>query len=503
MKKIVIGILTISILCLGVYCSFHLGYFWGSRTHGNVSFQDVKFSESTKELKNPYRGFYSMIGFVIYDYVEDYEPFVTLRVEDSEEPRLYLVQINLCRFMNGPISQEGITNIEDLFENLNKMGKQYIIRFLYDWEGNGYNEPEELNTVLTHMKQLEPILKKHKDMVFLYQGVFVGSFAEMHTSKHLSTDSVVQLVNQLAEVTDDLNYLSVRTPVYWRKITQIPDMPSDEFFESSLALRLGLFNDGMMGTEQDYGTYGVLSKTEVGEYQAWNREEELTFQNELCKYVPNGGEAVVPNSVNDLENAIESMETMHVSYLSRSHDLAVLNKWAETVVTKDGCYNNMDGLSYIERHLGYRLLIKEVTGSYYFIDDTISLNVTLQNVGFAPMYREPEIYIVLHNQNDGTLYYYEAEGSVRELVGGTEKEQTLTIQKDILLNGYTEGDYSVYFYLMDPATGWHIQLANESEETMHGYFLGDIQIGSLNNVYKDINFKELDWKTILGFGEKK
>lgn len=502
MKKLLIGILIICILGIGVYCSFHLGLFWGGRTHGNVSFQNQEFSESDKELKNPNRGFYSMIGFVIYDYVEDYEPYVTQRIDNSEEPHLYLVQINLCRFISGPISQEGLTNIEDLFDNLDKMGKQYMIRFLYDWEGYGYKEPEDLNTVLTHMQQLEPILKKYKDIVFLYQGVFVGSFAEMHTSKHLSTDSVVQLINQLAEVTHDLNYLSVRTPVYWRKLTQITDMPSNDFFESSLALRLGLFNDGMMGTEQDYGTYGIQSKTEVGYFQAWNREEELAFQNELCKYVPNGGEAVVPNPVNDLENAIDSMETMHVTYLSRSHDMAVLNKWADSVVTEDGCYNNMDGLTYIERHLGYRLLIKEAFGSYHFTDDTISLNITLQNVGFAPMYREPDIYIVLRNQNSGTSYVYEAEGNVRELVGGTEKEKTLTIQNNILLTGYTEGNYSVYFYLMDPTTGWHIQLANNSEETQWGYFLGDIEIGSLRNVFEDIDLRELDWKSILGIGEK-
>ena len=69
------------------------------------------------------------------------------------------------------------------------------------------------------------------------------------------------------------------------------------------------------------------------------------------------GEVIVDNPYNDLENAIADLKTMHVSYLNEDYDRNVLDKWAGTVVNTDDCYDGMDGWSYVERHLGYRLWI--------------------------------------------------------------------------------------------------------------------------------------------------
>ncbi len=149
-------------------------------------------------------------------------------------------------------------------------------------------------------------------------------------------------------------------PSQWRGITRIKEPDRENLAKDPLAIRLGLYNDGMLGNETDYGTYG--SKETGGEGRL-RREDELTFQNELCRYVPNGGEVINDNSYNDFQNAIRDLGIMHVTYLNEGHDEAVLEKWKNTKVTGGGCFHGMDGYTYIERHLGYRLLI---TGTEFY-----------------------------------------------------------------------------------------------------------------------------------------
>lgn len=480
-----------------VKAAYSVSGIWYEREHGMVYTQSYNYEESSKKLMNPNRGLFNLYGVVVYDYAEDYTDVIRQRVSNDSDEMLYLVQINLCRFKNGPISQVGLENIENIFSALETREKQYIIRFLYDWEGRGEEaEPENIETILTHMEQLEDILKNYKDIIFTLQGIFVGDCAEMHGSKFLSKEEIDILINKLAEVTDEQTFLAVRTPRQWRRITQIADIKEICAEESSMAKRLSLFNDGIMGTEQDTGTYGIQSKTETGPFEAWNREEELEFQNQLCKLVPNGGEVVIENPINDFENALESLSTMHITYINRAHDAKVLNKWAETIVEEEGCFNGMDGLSYIERHLGYRLLIKKTESSYNFEKDTLSVSVNLQNVGFAPVYKKSQLYMTIHSEENGISYTYKLPDDVRTLTGGKDKEEELTIHKDIVLDGFQEGKYTLYFFMQDVASGIHIQFANVQEETDLGYPIGEIQIESKEAWLEDVDFSSIDWQSI-------
>ena len=443
-----------------------------------------------------------MCGFVIKEQEEDYEILIPQKIK-YDEIELILVQINLCRYKDKALSGMALKNIKKIFETIDDKGKQCIVRFLYDWDGKGMDaEPEQIDIVLTHMQQLEEILKSYGHIIFVQQGVFVGNYGEMHGSKYLSREDMRTLINQLAQVTDEQTFLAVRTPAQWRKTTQISDVQGSEFSDSALANRLSLYNDGMMGTEQDTGTYGILSKTEVDLLDPWNREEELEFQNELCKVVPNGGEVIIENPVNDFKNAVESLATMHVTYLNRAYDANVLNKWAETIVSEEGCFDGMDGLSYIERHLGYRLLINSTDFSYDFWKDTLSIDVNLQNTGFAPMYRKPNVYLIIHREEDGIRYIYELLDDVRTLTGGNDKDDVLTIHKDIVLDGFEEGTYSVYFYMKDPDSGYHIQLANEQDEGEMGYLIGEIEVEPKEVWLENLGIRSVDLQGVKSIFDK-
>lgn len=133
----------------------------------------------------------------------------------------------------------------------------------------------------------------------------------------------------------------------------------------------------MLGTANDTGTYGDTAASADTYRSAWVREDELSFQNELCNFVPNGGEVTLDNPLNDLAHAIQDLSRMHVSYLNSEHDPAVLDKWkAAAYKDKASVFNGLSGYDYIERHLGYRYVIQDTAL------DSSDFQIRLENVGF-------------------------------------------------------------------------------------------------------------------------
>ncbi len=439
--------------------------------HKEVKTESYAFTESARQLRNPGRGFYHIHGFRIEDEETDFEEEVSKRFCDDQETTLTMIQINLQYYRDTPISEKGLKNIEGLFEALKQVDKQLIVRFLYDWNGeNEKYEPESIDIILEHMNQVGPILCKYKDRIFTLQGLFTGNWGEMNGTKYVSEKDIQTLADKLAQVTDYSIFLSVRMPMQWRIATRIEEEPTP------LASRLGLFNDGMLGNASDYGTYGNRNKREHGYFTYWNREEELEFQNELGKEVPIGGEVIVDNVYNDFENALNDLSQMHVTYINRDYDKAVLDKWAQTIISEEGCFKGMDGLSYMERHLGYRLLIRDAQVEYHMKEDELLVEVDLQNIGFAPIYKDVNVQVILGDEQAAEYNVYEMKQDLSKLTGGNQAPIQKTIQAKIPMSEATATEYTVFFRIIDTATGRQILLANEQEPGVYGYGIGRVKI---------------------------
>jgi len=459
--------------------------FWPIGIYGNI--KDIKmnvppivsittenFEETNRQLSNPYCGFYLMYGFVPDDYDQNFEELAVEKLK-KDRHELAMIQINLRNYTERPLSETALKNIEDIFLGLEKVGKQYIVRFMYDWDGkNLETEPQEVEIIYEHMRQLQNTLKTHSGCIYILQGFFIGNWGELNGTRHL--DEMQRLALQLEAVTGDNTYLAVRMPVQWRRITGVAELTTEARLRSSIVRRLSLFNDGIMGNEGDFGTYGVHSKTETGSFGLWNREEELDFQEELCKYVPNGGEVIVDNPWNDFANAKETLARMHISYLNIDYDQNVLNKWAKSMVSDPGCFYGMDGLSYVERHLGYRLLMKDVSMRRNYWSDKLSITINLQNVGFAPIYKKQDVSISVRNKVTEEITVYPVDADVRELTGGTNASDLLPVNKTVSLKNFGEGEYEVYFSVFDKDSNRYIEFANEQRMQEIGYKIGEFTI---------------------------
>ncbi len=451
-----------------------------ARGHGTGTAQSSSFTESSRELKNPNRGFYRMHGFWLRDEKMDFRGNVAGRFAGDRGNGLTLIQVNLQSFREREISAEGLESLDNLLEALAGVDKQIILRFQYDWDGKNLQfEPDSLDLILRHMEQVSALLKKYEDRIFLVQGLFVGNYGEMNNSKYLSTEDLQALTGKMFEAVGENTYLSVRTPTQWRNITEISDPSETVGGSGSLASRMGLYNDGMLGSITDCGTYGMTDQAEQNPFSQWSRHEELAFQDILCRLVPNGGEVIIDNEYNDFENAVEDMKAMHITYLNWAYDPNVIAKWEKTIVNEESCFDGMDGLTYMERHLGYRLVLREAALEYDWKTDKLTAGITLQNVGFAPVYREAEVKLALYDRERGREYAYSLDSGqdIRSLVGGTESQKHMTLNWELPMSGLPQGELEIWFSITDVLSGDMILLGNEQEPESRGYRVGTLTLG--------------------------
>lgn len=442
----------------------------GIRSFYRTDYTPAACTEISSELANPYTGWYHMYGYVLgADTISNLpDPDSS---EDTQESGLVLLEMNLCRFSDQALSSSALSQLDTILSAWQKNGNQILLRFLYDWDGNAMeSEPQSMDQIFQHMDQTAEVVNHYTDRIFLMQGAFVGNYGEMNNSHYLSDENCAALIQHLSDVTDPSIFLSVRTPAQRRRVLNSLEVPAEEnAFDGSLFSRLGLYNDGMLGTANDTGTYGDTPASADTYRSAWIREDELSFQNELCNFVPNGGEVILNNPYNDLENAISDLARMHVSYLNSAYDTAVLDKWKDSVYNDEtSIFSGLSGYDYIGRHLGYRYVIRGTSL------DRSSLTIQLENVGFSVNYRRMDLLLTLVSDTGEVLSYPLSDDS-RFWTPGNSTELSVSLP----LRELEKGTYTVYFQMTDPSLQREIMIANTFSHSEYGFQLGTFELEKL------------------------
>lgn len=410
--------------------------------------------ENSSRLNNPDRGYYTIFRYTAGDDVPDVSYIST------ESNSLLLLEINLCRFTEGRISDAALSAVRRLFSALRERGVQLIVRFLYDWDGkNLANEPNKVEIIIAHMQQVGGIVKDNADIIFVTQGLFIGNWGEMHTSRYTRGDYLKRLCAAYTDATDDSVTISVRKPAQWRCVTGFLSAEGARPVLDRSKNLPGLFNDGIMGSVSDMGTYAESSA---------DRQREMEFQNYLCVVVPNGGEVVGDEIYSDPDRAVSVLADMHISYLNCEHDAVTLDKWKNSVIKEKGIWEDMSLYDYIDRHLGYRFVISYVKISRAVFGRSISVMLNLKNAGFAPIYTEVQAEIVFVCGEKEQIFPVECD--VRELTGMKRKKE-LFIAADIKNDDISVGEHEIYFRLKSCKHNCIIQVANAGNNA-HGCRIG-------------------------------
>lgn len=369
------------------------------RKRSKWKFVSQEFQESTHMICNPGRGWYEIYTFCIG---QRCQAEVLERVQEvcgelcGGTDTLALLLIRL-EYAGTGLTQKQL-DLADRILHAFAGKRDILLRFVYDLTGKGMErEPGQFSQVERHLEQLAPLLKKYAPYLYVYQGMLVGSWGEMHTSRYLSGKCVKKLGRTLASISGGQFFLAVRKPSQWRQLFSDGDVEG--------TAKIGLFNDGILGSDTDLGTYGASARDMAGWEGAWLPEEELQFQERLCQYVPNGGEVVYGQHTarQPLESIVERLRSMHISYLNRCHDKRVLEYWRTLKWEKEDVWKGTNGFDYIGCHMGYRFFVAYADMQWEPGSEYAVLHVDIKNVGFSNMYESAQLFVE-HEDFEGQCY---------------------------------------------------------------------------------------------------
>lgn len=418
------------------------------------NFQKADYTEITTDLQNPARGWYQIYTF----YAEEKPQFEALHWCKKSTDTLALVIINIGAYRECDITDEALAHIQEILDFFSQMKKEIILRIVYDHEGKAIErEPYLFGQVKAHLHQLIPVINRYRDSIFVLQGMLIGNWGEMHTSRFLETRRLREMWYIYEEQLDKNIYLAVRRPVYWRLMHQDGDK-----YSAPVPDNMSLFDDAIFGSDTHLGTYGTKSLRDANWEEQWSRQDELDFIDTLCAFVPNGGEALCGKDY--LQNAtpestIDRLRKMHITYLNKAYDEQIISLWKQWQWQEEAFYD------YLGRYLGYRFVIRNA--EIYKSDDSdreVEFRCVIANVGFADFYQQSEIWLKRIDAQ-GKIYKEKLSSELKDIRSGAER--TITCSLGAI-------DCKFYLYAKRVTDGRTIYFANHSNAD------GEVLLGELH-----------------------
>lgn len=304
------------------------------------------------------------------------------------------------RGVSQDLTEDALNVLQTTFDNIRANNGFAIVRICYDpWYNGRSNVTPDHEWVLKHVKQLAPVLSKNTDVIVALEMGMHGAYGEMHSDTNITYDRIAEATNLMLRSTPPELKILTRTGNYSAKVLGFDNwgvdfhIDGDKFKEIAKAkgdtmYRVGMFNDGYLGTQYDYGTWGADCKTSIC------REEGVAWLEKYGINTPYGGEALTTADNYQVINtpeflAYEGFRT-HTSYLNIQWNNKLIESWKKTPFTqKDFDYDparvdSLSGFKYINDHLGYRFVLREswlsdTVGS----DGILRAKLRIQNVGFG------------------------------------------------------------------------------------------------------------------------
>lgn len=357
-----------------------------------MRFYKARFEESGDPLGNPGCGWYHIYSYAFKEVSGRVFPSPDLRLLSGDLRQsgesLALLQFDIGFFREEDLTAGVLRRMEELLDCFRRCEKQIILRVTYDLEGRGlWREPESEALIHRHMEQLGPLIHARAGDILTLQGIFVGSWGEMHDSRFLSESAMSRLVLTLYRAVEGKCFLAVRTPAQWRAIA------ARLSGEPGLVEKLTLFNDGLFGSETDLGTYAAVHGPDAA--GRWSRRRELDWQSRTMAGRPVGGEAVASNPPVSFRRAAVELEKLHLCYLNSAYHKRQLDFWKQETVDALDCWQGVSGYDYIGRRLGPRFVVRDA------VKMGRALRVVIENRGFSGVCGETDCFLIVERE-DGT-----------------------------------------------------------------------------------------------------
>ncbi|MGN0621912.1 MAG: DUF4832 domain-containing protein [Porcipelethomonas sp.] len=410
------------------------------------------YTESTDTINNPGAGYTSTLWY-------------TCRPGDTpvKNPsgNLVLMFINIGAFSsgaNGTTGEDGtytegtdfdldeafFRGLRGTLENCRSNGCTVALRFRYDENGKTNPEPSTFDQVLRHINQIREngVLEDYKDLLMFVETGFVGAWGEQHSGKYTSPEYKAQLLDAMLGMVPDDIPVTVRTPgtfAEWAGI-EVSELDSWVSEPGSQAARVGIYNDGYMGSDSDLGTYSDreketawIGKQSVTSYFGGEFSGNLEWAQKYDSYLP--------------ENAVPEMYKTHLSYINSN----IYNLYKDYTFGEEYDTANVDNSAYygetvfkfIRDHIGYRFVLRDSAVSADVMQgDTLELDFTVENTGFANPVRPQKAEVIL--ERGGSYVKTETDIDTRKWLSCTKSSEKLELK---IPGGLDAGEWNVYLRL--------------------------------------------------------
>lgn len=310
----------------------------------------------------------------------------------------YEKAMHYCGGADIPLNEFALESVADAFASCRAAGGTVIPRFAYTWDGWGGCEPDDFEMILTHIRQLAALCAEYRDVIPAVECGIIGAYGEMHTSRYCDREHARRITSAWLDNLPDDMALLVRSPCY--VLYEAGAANTTEFFgrgldRSQRIQRIGFYNDGYLGTDGDYGTWGSGGAS-------FTRDQGRAYLRSRGN-VPYGGEfATVTDeyfgqNVHLLDpkrfNLVAEWYDTHLSYLRTIHstNMTVYQRLADTRFDPGTwAFDNMPYLEeydgetlqkFCEDHMGYRYVVRGLEARRQ--GRRVTLRMKIENTGFG------------------------------------------------------------------------------------------------------------------------
>lgn len=460
----------------------------------------ISYQETVETINNPGAGYTQTIWAVC-------KPGNTPTYNPTGNITLFFIDIGaFSSGSNGSdtdydLDEEFFNSWRTTFDNCRKNGCMIALRFRYDANGNDNPEPSTFDWVLKHIDQVKEsgILEEYKDIIAFVESGFVGKWGEQHGGKYTSVDYKAQVLDALLKCVPAPIPVTVRTPDIFAKWVGIErnKLADYQCEPNSDAARVGLYDDGYMGSDSDLGTYANreiettwLGNQTVTSYFGGEFSGNLDWAKKYDTYLP--------------ENAITEMYNTHLSYINaniyqlyKDYTFDASNDITEVkyqpfydsdnleTTFDHSAYYGQTVFQFIRDHIGYRFVFRKSE-----LSDTVAqggnldVHFKVENTGFANPIPKQKAELVL--ERDGIYMKTEVDINSNSWRSCTVADENISVK---LPDSFPVGEWNAYLKLsegnnsIDQMNLRSVRFANENvwNAAIGANYLGTFTVSEAEN----------------------
>ena len=359
------------------------------------------------------------------------------RVQNGKTPRADRVGV-----ADIPLTGAMLSDVRRFLVETRRAGGSLIVRIGYTWSEELGCEPEDFEVILGHLRALCGVMADFEDVIVGVEAGVAGPWGEMHSSDYCRPEYMNRVLTTYCDHLPEPISILVRSPSF---ICAMAGCDADGTlsllpFSNPRLRRLGMYNDGYLGTWQDYGTW----------IRGFTRERACRMLSTFSDH-PYGGElAYVKRDLIESNsrlfdpsqwNLVKDWYDCHLNYLrnlgATDHTLANYIRHELVFSVCEYKFEGMPSLAeydgvgmhkFLLDHMGYRFVVRDARLPRELKPDgAVVVALDVENTGFGRLLLPSKAEVLFVQNGETFSAAADCRPSFSDLLGGTRKRLGLRV----------------------------------------------------------------------------